>query len=120
MTTAGHSSGDFRGWRRCRPPTFKSHQESRRDRRVDIPLKKTGLFPAPPQIGKCEPVPNFILAEEEVISTTLLKEFEGMAAFRNILVHDYFRLDLDQVYGILRDCIKTLAKLAKVYAALLE
>jgi uncharacterized protein YutE (UPF0331/DUF86 family) len=61
-----------------------------------------------------------ILAEEGVISTTLLKELEGMAAFRNILVHDYFRLDSDQVYGILRDRIKTLEKLAKVYAALLE
>jgi uncharacterized protein YutE (UPF0331/DUF86 family) len=54
------------------------------------------------------------------IETTLLKELEGMAAFRNILVHDYFRLDSDQVYGILRDRIKTLEKLAKVYAALLE
>ena len=61
-----------------------------------------------------------ILAEEGVISTILLKELEGMAAFRNILVHDYFRLDSDQVYGILRDRIKTLEKLAKVYAALLE
>jgi uncharacterized protein YutE (UPF0331/DUF86 family) len=60
-----------------------------------------------------------ILAEEGVISATLLKELEGMAAFRNILVHDYLRLDPDQVYGILRDRIKTLEKLAKVYAILL-
>ena len=61
-----------------------------------------------------------ILAEEKVISGALLKELEGMAAFRNILVHDYFRLDLDQVYEILKERIKTLEKLAKVYAALLE
>ena len=44
----------------------------------------------------------------------------GMAAFRNILVHDYFRLDLDQAYGILRDRVNTLEHLAKLYAALLE
>jgi uncharacterized protein YutE (UPF0331/DUF86 family)/predicted nucleotidyltransferase len=61
-----------------------------------------------------------ILAEEGVLTTTVLKELKGIAAFRNILVHDYLRLDSDQVYGILRDRIKTLQKLAKVYAALLE
>lgn len=61
-----------------------------------------------------------ILAGEGMISAVLLRELEGMSAFRNILVHDYFRLDLDHVYGILRDRIKTLEKLAKVYAALLD
>jgi uncharacterized protein YutE (UPF0331/DUF86 family) len=61
-----------------------------------------------------------ILAEEGVISSSLLKEFEGMAAFRNILVHDYFRLDLDRVYGIIQDRLKSIEKLAKKYAALME
>ncbi len=61
-----------------------------------------------------------ILGEEGVIPAALLRELEGMAAFRNLLVHDYFRLDLDQVYGIIQDRMKTLEKLAKVYATLLD
>jgi len=61
-----------------------------------------------------------VLAEEGVIPASLLKELEGMAAFRNILVHDYFRLDLDQVHGIIRERLKTLEKLARIYATLLE
>ncbi|MHB9097559.1 MAG: type VII toxin-antitoxin system HepT family RNase toxin [Syntrophales bacterium] len=61
-----------------------------------------------------------VLAEEGLISTQLLKELEGMAAFRNILVHDYFRLDLDQVYEIIQDRLKSLEKVAKIYAALME
>lgn len=61
-----------------------------------------------------------VLVEEKLISTQLLKELEGMAAFRNILVHDYFRLDLDQVYEIIHDRLKSLEKVAKIYAALME
>lgn len=60
-----------------------------------------------------------ILAEEKVISPKLLKELEGMAAFRNILVHDYFRLDLDKVYQMIRERIGAMEKIAKVYATLL-
>ncbi len=43
-----------------------------------------------------------------------------MAAFRNILVHDYFRLDLDLVYGIIQNRLKSFEKLAKIYATLME
>lgn len=60
-----------------------------------------------------------ILAEEGIISRSLLKELEGMAAFRNILVHDYFRLDLDQVYIILSDKLESIENLAKEYASLI-
>ena len=60
-----------------------------------------------------------ILAEEGIISKSLLKELEGMAAFRNILVHDYFRLDLDQVYIILSDKLESIENLAKEYASLI-
>lgn len=61
-----------------------------------------------------------ILQEEGMISTSLLKELGGMAAFRNILVHDYLRLDLNLVYDIMHKQLKTIEKLAKIYAALLE
>jgi len=43
----------------------------------------------------------------------------GMAAFRNVLVHDYMRLDLDLVYGVIKDHIKHFKALAAVYSELL-
>jgi uncharacterized protein YutE (UPF0331/DUF86 family) len=60
-----------------------------------------------------------ILAEEQVISSKLLKDLEGMAAFRNILVHDYLRLDLDKVYQIIQKRISAMEKIAKAYSDLL-
>lgn len=60
-----------------------------------------------------------ILAEEEIISQKLLEELKGMAAFRNILVHDYLRIDLDKVYQLIHEKIKCLKKLAGIYAELL-
>ncbi|MBP1746913.1 MAG: hypothetical protein H6Q54_1528, partial [Deltaproteobacteria bacterium] len=36
-----------------------------------------------------------VLADEKVISKKLLRELDGMAAFRNVLVHDYLRIDRD-------------------------
>jgi len=60
-----------------------------------------------------------ILKEERVISAKMLKDLEGMAAFRNILVHDYFQLDLDKVYRIIQEKIKVMEKIARVYAELL-
>lgn len=60
-----------------------------------------------------------ILRDERVISAKMLKDLEGMAAFRNILVHDYFQLDLDKVYRIIQEKIKVMEKIARVYAELL-
>ncbi len=60
-----------------------------------------------------------ILAEEGIISEALMKDLEGMAAFRNILVHDYFRVDLDQVYMILQNKLGSIEKLGETYASLL-
>ncbi len=60
-----------------------------------------------------------ILAEEGVISGNLNKKLAGMAAFRNVLVHDYLKLDHDKVYEILREQIKNLEKLAKIYSEFL-
>ena len=61
-----------------------------------------------------------ILAENSVISVELFKEFEGMTAFRNILVHDYLKIDLDKVFLILQRNLKHLEQLAIIYANLLS
>jgi uncharacterized protein YutE (UPF0331/DUF86 family) len=60
-----------------------------------------------------------VLGEEKVITPRLLNELEGMAAFRNILVHDYLKLDLSQIYRIIQEKTKTLEQLGQVYASLL-
>ena len=60
-----------------------------------------------------------ILAEEKVISKRLLRELEGMAAFRNILVHDYLRIDPDKVYQIVQTKVRYLEDLARAYGELL-
>ena len=60
-----------------------------------------------------------ILAEENIISQELLKELEGMAAFRNVLVHDYLKLDLDKIYKIVQVKLKYIEQLTTVYASFL-
>jgi uncharacterized protein YutE (UPF0331/DUF86 family) len=42
-----------------------------------------------------------------------------MAAFRNVLVHDYLKLDLEKVYQIVRDKLKVFESLAGIYAGFL-
>ena len=44
---------------------------------------------------------------------------EGMAAFRNVLVHDYLKLDLDKVYQVIKERLKYFEALAQIYADLL-
>lgn len=60
-----------------------------------------------------------ILAEEGIISRGLMDKLEGMAAFRNLLVHDYLRVDHERVYKALNDNLKYFEELAAVYAELL-
>jgi uncharacterized protein YutE (UPF0331/DUF86 family) len=60
-----------------------------------------------------------ILAENKTIPKSLFRELEGMAAFRNVLVHDYLRLDLDKVYSVLREKLPYLEKLASSFGRLL-
>lgn len=59
-----------------------------------------------------------ILTDEKVISKSLLRELEGMSAFRNILVHDYLRLDLDKVYAILQEKLQYIEKLGQTFGRL--
>ena len=60
-----------------------------------------------------------ILAEEGVISQDLASRMAGMAAFRNILVHDYLKLDLEKIYNIVGERLKDLEELASIFAGLL-
>ena len=60
-----------------------------------------------------------ILSEEGVVSQDLCRKMAGMAAFRNVLVHDYLDLDREKVYQVLKEHIKHFEELASVYAGLL-
>ncbi len=60
-----------------------------------------------------------ILSDEHVISQELYNNLEGMAAFRNILVHDYLRLNRKRVYEIIKLNSCFLKELGTVFAALL-
>ena len=43
-----------------------------------------------------------VLFEQDVLSEDLAKRCQNMAGFRNILVHMYEKVDLEDVYGILK------------------
>ena len=60
-----------------------------------------------------------VLSEEKVIPEKLFQELEGMASFRNVLVHDYLKLDLDKVYQVIKERLKYFEELAAIYAGLL-
>ncbi|MEA2054928.1 MAG: DUF86 domain-containing protein [Candidatus Thermoplasmatota archaeon] len=60
-----------------------------------------------------------ILANEEVISRELADKLADLAGFRNILVHIYWGLDIDEVYSILRKDLGTLETFKKVAKELL-
>ncbi|HQI97398.1 MAG TPA: DUF86 domain-containing protein [Syntrophorhabdus sp.] len=60
-----------------------------------------------------------ILADEKILSKKLLRDLEGMAVFRNLLVHDYLRIDLDKVYYILQSKIPCFEKLGIVFGGLI-
>lgn len=60
-----------------------------------------------------------ILAEEGVIGQDLADRMTGMAAFRNILVHDYLELDLAKIYRLIQERLGDLDELAAIYAKLI-
>lgn len=54
-----------------------------------------------------------ILYENEVISSGLKENLANMASFRNILVHDYIRIDRPTVYKIITEDIGDLKSFMK-------
>ena len=57
-----------------------------------------------------------ILHQNKVITPKLYDHLQGMAAFRNILVHDYMRLDRTRVYQIIKDKTRYLNELGAIFA----
>jgi uncharacterized protein YutE (UPF0331/DUF86 family) len=60
-----------------------------------------------------------ILAQRGVIPGPLYEELAGMAAFRNVLVHDYLRLDREKVFYILREKLGALRKMGQIFSEML-
>lgn len=60
-----------------------------------------------------------ILAEEGVIPDKLATAVAGMAAFRNVLVHDYLKLDREKVYQVMHKHVRDFKELAAVFAGLI-
>lgn len=48
----------------------------------------------------------YILNEENVISNSLTDKMAGMAGFRNVIAHDYEKINYDRVYEILHSGLK--------------
>lgn len=61
----------------------------------------------------------YILREKQVIHETLFNDIDGMTSFRNLLVHDYLKIDRKQVYQLLKMRLAALKRLAAVYAELI-
>ncbi len=51
-----------------------------------------------------------ILGREKIIPEELADELSDLAGFRNVLVHIYWGLNLDEVYGVLQNDLSTLKK----------
>lgn len=60
-----------------------------------------------------------ILTDNNLISHDLFQQLDGMSAFRNLLVHDYLRLDPKKVFGIIATKTPSLARLGRVFSELL-
>lgn len=60
-----------------------------------------------------------VLTKEGVVPQDIGQNLAGMAAFRNILVHDYVNLDLDMVYQIIQKKLKSLEELGGIFAELI-
>jgi len=60
-----------------------------------------------------------VLRDKEVLQEDLFNEIDGMTSFRNLLVHDYLRIDRKQVYQLLKTRLSALKKLSGVYAELI-
>lgn len=54
-----------------------------------------------------------ILHEAGLISLQLSESMSDLAGFRNVLVHIYWKLDMDEIYGILQNDMETLKEFEK-------
>ena len=61
-----------------------------------------------------------ILGEKKIISKKLANNFEKIARFRNILVHDYIKLDLKKMYDYLKNDLDDFDQFIKQIAKFLK
>ncbi len=61
-----------------------------------------------------------ILAEEGIVGSNLLAALLNMARFRNLVVHNYARIEDTQVYAILKQNLPDFDAYARAIAAYLE
>lgn len=57
-----------------------------------------------------------ILYENKLIDSDLKHSLSNMASFRNILVHDYLKLDRGLVYNIIKNNLKDIEQFIKITA----
>lgn len=60
-----------------------------------------------------------ILHQNQVIEYQLYQNLEGMAAFRNVLVHDYMHLDRSRIYQTIKRKRQYLEELGAIFAKML-
>ena len=61
-----------------------------------------------------------ILYEEGLIPKDLSENLSDLAGFRNVLVHIYWRLDIDAVYGVLQNDFAALKEFERIVKKLLQ
>lgn len=61
-----------------------------------------------------------VLHEEKIVSSELFSALENMAKFRNIVVHDYDKVDAEIVVGILKKNLKDFVNYKDAIIKLLE
>lgn len=61
-----------------------------------------------------------VLFEQNVLAEDLIKRCQNMAGFRNILVHMYEKVDLEGVYGILKNHLGDFQSFAQAIKKFLE
>ena len=71
-------------------------------------------------IPKSEPHAVSLLAEHAVISAELSQRLLGAKGFRNILVHEYERIDPKKVHAFLRDGLDDLKEFSRSLASYLS
>jgi len=60
-----------------------------------------------------------ILYKNNFISQQMFDNIDGMSAFRNILVHDYLRLDRKRIYQTIQERTRYLEELGSVFTKIL-
>jgi len=61
-----------------------------------------------------------ILRDEGLVPEDLADQLSDLAGFRNVLVHVYWRLNLDEVYGVLQEDLPTVNRFRDLVRAMLR